>query len=381
MQKKNTILHICFDYPDRDSRPKTKAIKNLVESAINYDHIVISLNRRNNPFRTGVEKYNNLIVFNIFFLKYGIFLNFFLQYAAKKISRHIKDIEFDLIHSHKLTFEGVIGHYLAKKIHKKHIVTLRGNTDLKVLRIKRFSKKRYLEVLNKSSAVISVSPWLVKKINTFFDKEFQINILPNISFIERFRDKEKPIKENSNTFITTFIFERNNHVIKNLHRLLQAFSLLLKKYPHLKMKIIGDGSQRYIVERFLDRYQLKNHVILPGYQKPDQLRNSMQDCIGFLMPSYPETFGLVYLEALATGLPLVYSKNAGIDGYFPNHIALGVNHRSVADISNAMESLFLEQKNYKKAVEVFKTKGGLVPFETKKVVEKYILIIEKVVRQ
>ena len=37
----------------------------------------------------------------------------------------------------------------------------------------------------------------------------------------------------------------------------------------------------------------------------------------FVMPSLTETFGIVFIEALSQGLPLIYTKGQGIDGYFP----------------------------------------------------------------
>jgi glycosyltransferase involved in cell wall biosynthesis len=36
------------------------------------------------------------------------------------------------------------------------------------------------------------------------------------------------------------------------------------------------------------------------------------------MISKPETFGLVYIEALSQGLPIIYTKGEGVDGYFEN---------------------------------------------------------------
>lgn len=36
------------------------------------------------------------------------------------------------------------------------------------------------------------------------------------------------------------------------------------------------------------------------------------------MPSHKETFGLVYAEAMSQGLPIIYTKNQGFDGQFPD---------------------------------------------------------------
>lgn len=47
-----------------------------------------------------------------------------------------------------------------------------------------------------------------------------------------------------------------------------------------------------------------------------QLREAFSISDIFVMPSKPETFGLVYVEALSQGLPILYAKGEGFDGYF-----------------------------------------------------------------
>ena len=59
------------------------------------------------------------------------------------------------------------------------------------------------------------------------------------------------------------------------------------------------------------------------------------------MPSITETFGLVYLEALSQGLPVLCSKGQGIDGFFPpNSVVELVNPSSISDIARGIRCLF-----------------------------------------
>ena len=58
------------------------------------------------------------------------------------------------------------------------------------------------------------------------------------------------------------------------------------------------------------------------------------------MPSTSETFGLVYVEALSQGLPIIYAKGQGFDGYYSNiGIGFGVNARDYNDIANKIEQI------------------------------------------
>jgi glycosyltransferase involved in cell wall biosynthesis len=64
------------------------------------------------------------------------------------------------------------------------------------------------------------------------------------------------------------------------------------------------------------------------------------------MPSFNETFGIVYLEAMSQGLPILYSQNQGIDGYFNYRIpGYSVDPNNLNDIKNKILKAF---KNHKK---------------------------------
>jgi glycosyltransferase involved in cell wall biosynthesis len=91
-----------------------------------------------------------------------------------------------------------------------------------------------------------------------------------------------------------------------------------------------------------------------------ELKLRMSSYAGLVLPSYPETFGLVYIEALSAGLPVIHSRNSGIDGYFEGKgIALAVDHRSPVAIAQAMANLLSEQLAYKLRVQQFQRRGGL----------------------
>jgi glycosyltransferase involved in cell wall biosynthesis len=373
---RSTILHISFDYPDANRRPKTKAIRNLVRSTKEFNHLVISLNRVSNPFQTSVIKTDGMYTFNVFFFRYGIFLNFFLVRIARKISRYLADEHFDIIHSHKLTFEGIIGNYLANTFNKKHIITIRGNTDIKVLLFKIFSRQRYRKLLDAADQLITVSPWTATEIKRIFKKDYSFCIIPNISFIERFQTHYSSPRI-SNNFITTFVFERNNHKIKNIARVFAAFKAIVKEHPQVRLTIIGDGSQKNYITQLISRFNLDGYIDLPGFKRHDEMAEYFRNSIAFVMPSFPETFGLVYLESLSAGLPIIHSKKAGVDGFFPSHIAYRVDHSSVKEIKMAMLDALVNQMENKKQILRYLDSGAFTIFATSNIVNDYQRILCK----
>ena len=69
---------------------------------------------------------------------------------------------------------------------------------------------------------------------------------------------------------------------------------------------------------------------------------------GMVLVSRNETFGMSYVEALLAGVPIVYSKGTGIDGYVDGiEAAVGVSPRSVEDIRDGLIALLKNQEAYR----------------------------------
>ena len=69
------------------------------------------------------------------------------------------------------------------------------------------------------------------------------------------------------------------------------------------------------------------------------------------MPSFHETFGLVYIEAMSQGLPIIYTKGEGIDGYFKEAtVGYSVNPKDVKNIVKKIEMII---HNYNKISKIY----------------------------
>ena len=64
------------------------------------------------------------------------------------------------------------------------------------------------------------------------------------------------------------------------------------------------------------------------------------------MVSHHETFGLVYIEALSQGLPILYTKNQGIDCTFTENIGVGVNPKSENEIYSGLIHIIDNYNNF-----------------------------------
>jgi glycosyltransferase involved in cell wall biosynthesis len=272
----------------------------------------------------------------------------------RKILRDIKqkvDIsKVQFIHAHTWYSDGGVAYLLSKKYNIPYIVAIR-NTDLNLFQ-KRLAYLRPFgrKILLKAKYVITIASTYKNRVliqsslqNIRKELNEKIRVIPN--GVDSYWLKNavccKKIITTSH-FNVLFIgkFDRG----KNLLALQEAVKLFSKeKNKNIQLHIVGGGGkevQKVLanIERFPDLYKYYGEI----YNK-DELIKIFQSCDVFAMPSRHETFGLVYVEAMLQGLPVMYRKNEGIDGYYTENIGEAV---TIGDVKDIKEKLNLLYENY-----------------------------------
>lgn len=98
---------------------------------------------------------------------------------------------------------------------------------------------------------------------------------------------------------------------KGIHLLLQACLLLQKQNCDYTLLIVGDGEQRNELEEFIGQHNLQNCVKWLGWVDYGVLSTYFQMADVFVFPTLEDTWGMVVLEAMAFGKPILCSKWAG----------------------------------------------------------------------
>ncbi|MGG6264016.1 MSMEG_0565 family glycosyltransferase [Leptolyngbya sp. AN03gr2] len=133
---------------------------------------------------------------------------------------------------------------------------------------------------------------------------------------------------------------------KNSIRLLQAFHQVRDRFPNARLIIAGGATlfdyQSYREEFFTiaKTLNLENALILPGILPDAELPALYRSADAFVFPSIKEGWGLVILEAIASGLPVITSNQAPFTEFLNNQQALFVDPYSVDGIAQAMCSVF-----------------------------------------
>lgn len=148
--------------------------------------------------------------------------------------------------------------------------------------------------------------------------------------------------------VKTFVGESKYRIVsagnltktKGFDLLLQAIARIPETRLHLV--IVGEGEYRAELERQIADLGIKDRVLLTGRQENSVFRTLLPLFDAFVLPSYDETFGIVYLEAMAAGLPSVGIKGQGIDGMIKDGInGMLLRPRNIEDIVCCIQRLMM----------------------------------------
>ncbi|MBS7530125.1 DUF1957 domain-containing protein [Hazenella sp. IB182353] len=99
---------------------------------------------------------------------------------------------------------------------------------------------------------------------------------------------------------------------KGVHILIEAIPTILKKQPHIKLIIAGEGSEKSFLESKIKHLNIQKNVIFTGFVADDQRNMFYRMSDICVIPSLSEPFGLVALEAMSYKLPLIVSSVGGL---------------------------------------------------------------------
>jgi glycosyltransferase involved in cell wall biosynthesis len=108
---------------------------------------------------------------------------------------------------------------------------------------------------------------------------------------------------------------------------------------HVKLILVGDGPERENLERRADELSVGDRIIFTGLQSPATVAALMKQADVFTLPSYRfDNQPMVFLEAIASGLPIVYCDDNMTEGLTPDNALLtdGIEAEDFAATFNAL---------------------------------------------
>ncbi|MFB3389187.1 glycosyltransferase family 4 protein [Flavobacterium sp. LAR06] len=268
-----------------------------------------------------------------------------------KITKILKDIEdkvdlkkINLIHAHTWYSDGGVAYEINKKYNIPYVVAIR-TTDINIFYKYLFFLRPYgIEILKNASKIIFISKVIEKQFHVLLSNRFfgESIVIPN--GIDKFwivNSRSKQIKKGFDfnlLYIGSFIKR------KNIMAMLQAVELVRKDGYNCRLTLVGgSGSEEASILKFIKKKSYFEY--LGKISDKENLLQVFRKSDVFLMASKVETFGLVYFEAISQGLPVIYSENDGIDGFY-NGIGEAVNANEVKAISKGIIKVINNYSNY-----------------------------------
>lgn len=169
----------------------------------------------------------------------------------------------------------------------------------------------------KLDARIAVSEAAREFVDGYFPAEF--DIVPNGIAVDEFRPDVEPLPELRDGRRNILFVGRFNESRKGFRFLVRAMPSIRSQFPDARLVVVGDGDPtRY--QRFLEQEGVED-TIWAGYVDNATKARYYASCDVFCAPSTGrESFGLILLEAMATGKPVVAAANAGYRSVIRNGI-------------------------------------------------------------
>lgn len=178
--------------------------------------------------------------------------------------------------------------------------------------------------------VIAVSKALKQQLSEVYG--IYPNVIPNIVDLSNFSYINSKKSDRPFCFVSAARIVQS----KGIDILLKAFTIVLKSNPEARLVILGDGAFLDNMKRLAKDLGILKSVTFKGEYKrcdfSDQLSKS--DC--FVLPSRTESFGIVYIEALACGTPVIATKCGGPEDFINKNNGILVPIDDIDALTEAM---------------------------------------------
>lgn len=246
----------------------------------------------------------------------------------------------DMIHVHSLISGGFLAEKIKNKYHIPYVVTEHSTSFARNL-VSQEQIKELATVVEASSANLAVSNEFKELLIEIF-KGGGWSYLPNIvseNFItNRIASKEDGVFN----FINVCYLTKK----KNLDLLIKAFAKAFKGNSSVKLKIGGDGEEKASLLELARALKIEEQVVFLGQLTREEVKEEVSSADAFVLSSKYETFGVVLIEALALGKPVIATKCGGPESIVTPEVGYLVENNSEEELSKAMLELIANKSKF-----------------------------------
>ncbi len=247
----------------------------------------------------------------------------------------------DIIHAH-VYFAGVSAVVLGW-LYKIPVVITEHWTGFPMKLLTTNNKILARFAMNRAEIILPVSESLKKAIENYGIKN-KFQVVPNVVNSEMFyplsngSEKKSEIKR---ILMVALISPK-----KGVPYLLKALHRIKKERQDFILDIVGDGPNRSEYEKQVDELGIGDMVKFHGLKPKEEVAQFMRQCDFFVLPSLVETFGVVYIEALSSGKPVIAANIGGPKEIIIEEVGLLVLPKDIDALTEAIEYMLDHCQDY-----------------------------------
>lgn len=299
------------------------------------------------------SEYNDEGIFTTYLqyrLRLGALLGLFFRlviFFVLYVRHQIKYGKPDVIHCHSVAFNqdgaaGIVG-VLISLLFNIPIVITEHATIFKNKNYKWIEKKLMVWALNKCTYLVAVSDSLKNDLSLLINKTKKIHVIPNTLNISLF-SPESPATRKYNNSIIRFVSVGYLMHKKGFDRLINLMLFLKNQNIDFELDIVGAGPLEHNLAYMIKTLKLDGNIKLLGERSKEEIALLLPSYDLFILLSRCETFGVVFIEALASGLFCIGTQCGG-----PEHILtdnrLGFIVENTENVSDYIDAIYFFKKN------------------------------------
>ncbi len=283
----------------------------------------------------------------------------------------------DLIHAY-FAPDGALALSLASRYRLPLVVSLLGSDitmqESRILRSSYPTHRLYLlrkgALMRRAHRFVVPSRFLLQKALERGYPEEKLVLLPHGVDTGQFSPDPAQVERHRILFVGRLV------ELKGLHFLLEAVRVLLPAFPELRLVVIGDGPERPRYEAWVQTHLPPGKVVFLGAQPQHVVVQEMRKAWVFVLPTLPmpsgqvESFGMVFLEAQASGCPVVSFAVGGVPEVVRDgETGVLVRERNVEHLARALQHL-LEHEQMRRRMSEAARAWVLRTFDLRRTTEK-----------
>ncbi len=285
--------------------------------------------------------------------------------------------QYECIHAYTLFSDGNVAMKLSETYGIPYVVAIR-NTDVNVFfRLMPHLRGHGIEIMRKASAVFFLSnAYLDQVLKKYIPAKFHDEILQKTYIIPNGIDDfwlNNSIVQNKSIDIKNgvkLIYAGRIDKNKNIPTTQKAMALLSDRGINTTLTVVGKVEDK---KEYLKILKDKRTKYLPAMPK-EKLIDEYKKADIFVMPSFTESFGLVYAEAMSQGLPVVYSEGQGFDNQFEEgSVGFHVSANDPKSVADGIEKVINSFDAIREGITINARK-----FNWEDIAKRYVAIYHKV---